>query len=130
MFLGRLPLKGLTDEEKAGYFNEALAIFQENGVLYEQALTLLSLGDATWRQKKSVPESVQHYQAARELFDRVGDQFGVATIWRILAEIYMLSGDFEQAFQAFSEQGQVYERIGSRHPPTGSVTFFGSRDLG
>jgi hypothetical protein len=122
-------MEGLLDEEKAGYLNEALAIFRESGVPYEQALTLLSLGDATWRQKKSVSESVPHYQAARELFDRVGDQFGAATIWRILAEIRMASGDFEGAFHAFREQGQVYDRIGTRYPPTGSVTFFGNRDL-
>jgi hypothetical protein len=130
MFLGRLPLEGLVDEEKSGYLNEALAIFQESGVLYEQALTLLSLGDLVWRQKKSIPESEPHYQAARKLFDQVGDLFGVATIWRILAEIHMVRGDFEGAFQAFKEQGQVYERIGRRHPPTGSATLFGSRDFG
>jgi tetratricopeptide (TPR) repeat protein len=130
MFLGRLPLEWLSDEEKIGYLNEALSIFRESGVPYEQALTLLSLGDAIWRSKKSILESTPHYQAARELFEMVGDQFGVATVWRILAEIHLLRGDFESAFQAFREQGQVYERIGSRHPPTGSVTLFGSRDFG
>jgi predicted ATPase/DNA-binding SARP family transcriptional activator len=129
MFLGRLAAKRLTDEEIAQYLKEALVIFQNMSVIYEQALTLLSLGDAVWRQKKSVAESAEHYQAARQLFDQVGDHFGVATIWRILAEIYMLSGDFQQAFHAFREQGLVYEKIGNRQPPTGSGTFFGNRDL-
>jgi hypothetical protein len=130
LFLGRLPLKGFPDEEKVEYLNEGLAVFQECGALYEQALIQLSLGDATWRLKKSIHESMPHYQAARELFDKVGDLFGVATVWRIQAEIYLLRGDFEGAFQAFKQQGQVFERIGSRHPPTGSITFFGNRDFG
>jgi predicted ATPase/class 3 adenylate cyclase len=129
MFLGRIPLEGLTDEEKIGYLNEALAIFQEGGCLYEQALVFLSLGDTSWRLKKSILDSKPHYQAARELFERVDDPFGVATIWRILAEIHLLEGDFEQAYQAYQEEGQIYERIGSRHPPSGSVTLFGSRDF-
>jgi len=126
--LGRVAIKARKDEENAPHLNEALNIFQLMGVFYEQALTLLSLGDVAWRQKKSTAECAQLYQDARQLFEQVGDPFGVAAIWRILADIYLLGGEIELASQAFNEQGQVYKRIGNRHPPTGSGTFFGNRD--
>ncbi|GAB4578987.1 MAG: BTAD domain-containing putative transcriptional regulator [Anaerolineales bacterium] len=130
MFLGRMNIKGKASEESFTYLNEALKIFQSIGVYYEKALTLLSLGDATWRQKKAVVESVNYFQMACELFERVDDPFGVATIWRVLGEIYLQAKDFDKAFRAFKEQGMVYERIGNRPPPSGSGTFFGSRELG
>jgi tetratricopeptide (TPR) repeat protein len=127
--LGRHAVKGLDADQRERYLSEALTIFRDCGVPYEQALTSLSLGDLTWRRKKSISESAPHYQAARDLFDQVGDPFGVATVWRKLAEIYLLSGDFNQAFDAFRQQGQVYERIGNRPPPKGSGTFYGNRDF-
>lgn len=128
MFLGRMTIKNMSHEAGEPYLNEALEIFQTTGALYEQALTLLSLGDATWRQKRTIAESVKFFKAAQDLFDEVDDPFGVAAIWRVLGEIYLQAKDFEQAFQAFKEQGMVYEKIGNRPPPSGSGTFFGSRE--
>ncbi|HNB52620.1 MAG TPA: BTAD domain-containing putative transcriptional regulator [Anaerolineales bacterium] len=129
MILGRMTMKE-TPQDAEQYLTEALRIFQETGVSYEQALTLLSLGDTSWRRKRSVSESIQFFQAARQFFEQVDDPFGVATIWRVLGEIYLQTKDFEQAFIAFKEQGMVYERIGNRPPPSGSGTFFGSREVG
>jgi serine/threonine protein kinase/two-component SAPR family response regulator len=129
MFLGRLAVKRLTADKREQFLAEALAIFQQCGVPYEQALAYLSLGDVGWRRKKSPAESIGYYQAAQELFEQVGDYFGVATIWRKLADLYLLSGDFERAFASFKEQEQVFARIGNRPPPTGSGTFYGNRDL-
>jgi hypothetical protein len=77
-----------------------------------------------------MPESVKIFQAARELFEQVDDPFGVAAIWRKLGEIFLQAKDFDQAFRAFKEQGMVYDRIGNRPPPSGSGTFFGSREIG
>jgi tetratricopeptide (TPR) repeat protein len=129
MFLGRLAIKGLSTDKREQFLSEALEIFEKCGAPYEQALACLSLGDASWRRKKSRPESVGYYQAAQERFERVGDHFGVATIWRKLADLYLLSGDFDKAFLSFREQERVFERIGNRPPPSGSGTFYGNRDF-
>lgn len=129
LILGRMSMKG-TPQDAEQHLTEALLIFQTAGVSYEQALTLLSLGDTSRRKKRSISESVEFFQAARQLFEQVDDPFGVATIWRVLGEIYLQEKDFEQAFVAFKEQGMVYERIGNRPPPSGSGTFFGSREVG
>lgn len=104
---------GAAEAEREGYLMEALTIFQNIGVVHEQASTLQVLGEITW-SKKAFDQAVQFKQAALELFEKAGDQFGVGLIWFDLARINVFRGDFEQAYYAYREQRRIYETAGNR----------------
>ena len=106
-------LPGAEETEREMYLMEALGIFQRIGVVHEQASTLQILGDMAW-VKKSFGRAVQFKQAALESYEKIGDQFSVGQIWFDLARIDLLQGNFDQAFHAYHQSLQIYERNGNK----------------
>jgi tetratricopeptide (TPR) repeat protein len=106
-------LSAADEIQRENYLLEALNVFQQIGVVHEQASTLQSLGEVAWL-KNSFEEAVHLKQAALELFEKAGDQFGQGWAWFDLAQIYLAQGHFDRALPPFQEQRRIYERIGNR----------------
>ena len=101
----------LAEQEK--YLKEALATFQEMGVLHEQGLTLLYLSSIAWN-KKAFDEAEQVNRVARQLFEQAGDMLAVSHTWYRSEQINISRGDFDQALIANEERLRIYERMGNR----------------
>ncbi len=86
--------------EAGQYLTEALAIFQRLGDEREYSHTLLWLGDYYNRQHR-LEEAVSAWQAAQAKFDEIGDV--IVSIHWLLGDLIFHSGDYEAAFQYYSE---------------------------
>ena len=86
--------------EAGQYLMEALAIFQQLGDEREYSHTLLWLGDY-YNHQHRLEEAVSAWQAAQAKFDEIGDVI-VSTHW-LLGDLIFHSGDYEAAFQYYSE---------------------------
>jgi len=106
-------LAGADEAERERYLLEALRVFQQIGVVHEQAGTLQLLGEIAWF-RKSYDQAVQFKQAALELYEKTGNQFGLGEIWFDLAKIALSRGNFDQAFHAYHQQRRIYERSGNK----------------
>jgi predicted ATPase len=106
-------IAGADEVEREKYLMQALEVFQQIGVVHEQAITFQLLGE-TAKINKSFDRAVHFKQAALELYEKAGDPFGAGMIWFDLAQIHLSQGNLEQACHAYQEQRRIYEKAGNR----------------
>ena len=100
-------------ESQKKYLLDALTIFQNMGVVYEQGFTLLSLGEMAAREG-DYPQAIDHIQSALHLVRQTGDVFLIYLHLYTLAEYHITFGNIDQAFQTLQECTQLVEKTGNR----------------
>jgi len=91
---------------------DALAIFQQLGVVYEQGIALLSLGGLA-ASEKDYQRAIEYTELARPLFKQVGSAHDFIVLWN-LAEYYLSLGNSDQALQFCEEMKPIAENTGNR----------------
>ncbi len=94
------------------YLLRALELFRKIGAVHEQGNALLSLGELAEKQM-DYEQAIRHTQAAREMFEQTGDEWGVNMTWTSLGEYYTHLGKFEQAFEAYEIIRRFNEKMGN-----------------
>ena len=94
------------------YLLEALAIFQQLGVVYEKGIALLSLGGLAARER-NYRKAIQYTEAARPFITQYGIAHDFIVLWN-LAEYYLPLGQIEQALQASEEIKPLAVHTGNR----------------
>jgi tetratricopeptide (TPR) repeat protein len=100
-------------ETRKNFYINALAIFKKTGVIHEQGITMHALAEQA-AMERDYGLAIDYCQKARQMFERVGDSWGVDWVWTNLGEYYIYSGKIDQAFQAYKELRQFSEKIGNR----------------
>ncbi len=93
---------------------EAMEIFRKFGACWEQAEVLSFLGDTVLNRDGDLDEYNRLKQAAQEMYERIGDQYGVGCLWQGFAVSYSRRGEHTRAFEAFHKQRAIYEALGNR----------------
>jgi predicted ATPase/DNA-binding SARP family transcriptional activator len=91
---------------------DALTIFQQLGVVYEQGIALLSLGGLA-ASEKDYQRAIEYTESARPLFKQVGGAHDFIVLWN-LAEYYLSSGNIDQALLVCEEMKPIAENTGNR----------------
>jgi len=91
---------------------EAIKIFKEIGVIFEQGLSAELMGRHTYMQRYPYSEVIHHYEQARSFLQQLGGLTYHYFMLSHLADIYFQHGEGDKAFALFQEQQQEFERTG------------------
>ena len=100
-------------EKRKKYLSEALAIFQKIGVIHEQGITLVALGDLAAREL-DYETAISYTQKGKQYYELAGDYWGADYAWSNLGEYYIYLGKIDQAFNACEELRHFSEKVGNR----------------
>ncbi|MGC5013493.1 ATP-binding protein, partial [Streptosporangium sp. DT93] len=96
-----------------GTHETALAVAREHADLRGEAAVLCSLGSMYLFQQEP-DRAGEHLLAARELFERLGDSYGLALTLRSLSLLDRLAGRYDLALDGFHAAKKIFVETGDR----------------
>ncbi len=95
------------------YYEQALAIHQQERNTAEIAITLNNMGE-TYVELKKWDKALEHYQKALEYFRSIRDRRGEAIACNNLGAFYQKQWQQQSAFEYYVQALQIFQDIGDR----------------
>ena len=89
-------------------YQQAAAIYQARGTLWEQAIALLRLG-VTAARRENYQKSLLLFEESLRIFHELDDAFGLARVNGEISFLYRSQGDYGQA-RRMDEQAMYYDK--------------------
>ncbi|MCB2205517.1 sigma 54-interacting transcriptional regulator [bacterium] len=112
--IGFVEYRTTPGESVLGHYEKALALFAEQDADTEEGLILIDIGLVHFSVLENPEKAIDHFQQARERFERAGYRRGIIRASGNMGAQYYALGRYEEALERHTEANAVARELGDR----------------